>query len=121
VRPYPGVDGGRWQVSTGGGTQPLWAPNSRELFFVDPEGRMVAVSIQPGAAFIAGNPTVVVDAPRVTNPPGIVGRMYDVSRDGQRFLMTKPVDSAAQSEPPPQIMVVQNWFEELKRLTPAAD
>jgi hypothetical protein len=44
--------------------------------------------------------------------------MYDVSRDGRRFLMVKPVASAEQSAPPPQIIVVQNWHEELKRLAP---
>jgi len=118
VRPFPGVEGGRWQVSTGGGTQPLWAPNSRELFYINPEGRIVAVPIQPGPGFIAGNAQTIVDGPLVMNPPGIGGRMYDVSRDGQRFLMVKPVESAEQEAPPPQIIVVQNWTEELKRLAP---
>jgi len=118
VRPFPGVDGGRWQVSTGGGTQPLWAPNSRELFYVDLDGRIVAVPIQPGPGFTAGNPQVIVEGPYATILPGVNGRMYDVSRDGQRFLMIKGEDSAGQAAPPPQIVVVQNWFEELKRLAP---
>ena len=118
VRPFPEVDGGRWQVSTSGGSDPLWGPNSRELFFVDAEGRIVAVPIQPGPGFIAGNPQVMVDGPFATILTGIAGRMYDVSRDGQRFLMLKGVAGAEQSAPPPQIIVVQNWFEELKRLAP---
>ena len=44
--------------------------------------------------------------------------MYDVSPDGQRFLVVKLVEGADQAAPPPQIVVVQNWFEELKRLAP---
>ena len=118
VRPFPGVDGGRWQVSTGGGRSPLWAPNSRELFYVDVEGRIVAASIQPGPGFVAGNPKVIVDGPFTTTLTGIAGRLYDVSPDGQRFLMTKAVEGAGQQAPPPQVIVVQNWFEELKRLAP---
>jgi serine/threonine-protein kinase len=119
VRPFPGVDGGRWQVSTGGGMQPLFAPNSREIFFVDAEGRIVAVPIQNGPGFIAGNPQAIAGGARVTNPPGFFGRMYDVSRDGQRFLMVKAVEGTQQAAAPQQIIVVQNWFEELKRLAPA--
>jgi serine/threonine protein kinase/Tol biopolymer transport system component len=118
VRPFPAVESGRWQVSTGGGSQPLWAPNSRELYFVDPEGRIVSVSVQSGPGFIAGNPQVVVKSSLVRNPPAITGRMYDVSRDGRRFLLIKTVEGTEQAAPPPQIVVVQNWFEELKRLAP---
>ena len=118
VRPFPGVNAGRWQVSTGGGEQPAWSPNSRELFFVDPEGRIVAVPVQSDASFVAGNPQVVVDGPFATNIPTAGGRMYDVSRDGQRFLLMKAVEGAQKTAPPPQIVVVQNWTEELKRLVP---
>lgn len=94
VRPFPGVDSGRWQVSSGGGTQPLWSFNGRELFYVDPAGQIVAVPIQPGQRFVAGNPQVVVDGPFATNLGGFGGRMYDVSGDGQRFLMMKPIEGA---------------------------
>ena len=119
VRPFPGIDGGRWQVSTSGGQQPVWAANSRELFFVDSAGRIVAVPIQPGPGFVAANSQVVVDEPLVINQPGFGGRMYDVSRDGKRFLIIKATASTEQIAPPPQIVVVQHWFEELKRLAPA--
>ncbi|MGH9257994.1 MAG: protein kinase domain-containing protein [Vicinamibacterales bacterium] len=119
VRPFPGVDAGRWQVSTGGGVQPAWSADSRELFYVDPEGRIVAVPVQPSASFVAGNPQVVVDGSFLLNIAGFGGRMYDVSRDGQRFLLLKGVEGAQQTAPPPLIIVVQNWLEELKRLVPA--
>ena len=119
VRPFPRVDEGRWQVSTGGGIQPLWAPNSRELFFLDLNGRIVAVPIEAGPGFRAGNPRVIVEGPFVTIVPGLNGRMYDVSPDGQRFLVAKGDDSNQQATPPTQIVVVQNWFEELKRRAPS--
>jgi serine/threonine-protein kinase len=117
VRPFPGVDSGRWQISTGGGAQPKWSANSRELFYVDLEGRIVGVPIKLGAGFAAGNPQVVIDGPYAAFP-GFAGRMYDVSRDGQRFLVLKGTDNADDDPPPPQIIVVQNWFEELKRVAP---
>ena len=77
----------------------------------------MAVPIEPGPGFTAGNPRVIVDGPFATILPGSQGRMYDVSRDGQRFLMIKADDIGEQAAPP-QIVVVQNWFEELKRLAP---
>jgi len=119
VRPFPRVAGGRWQVSTGGGEDPRWAPNSRELFYVDPEGRIVAVPIQPGSGFVAGNPQVVLAGPFATIIPGFFARMYDVSRDGQRFLLMKSVEGDKEAAPPRQLVVITNWFEELRRRVPA--
>jgi serine/threonine-protein kinase len=116
VRPFPGVNEGRWQVSSGGGTQPLWRRDGKELYFVDPERRIVAVPIQQGHTFVAGRPEVIADGSRVINPPSIVGRMYDVSHDGQRFLIVKD-PSAGQNQ---EIVVVQDWFEEVRRLTASA-
>lgn len=118
VRPFPGVEGGRWQLSNGGGTQPLWASDSGELFYVDPDSRIVAVPIQAGPGFLAGNPRAIIDKPIVATFAGAFGRMYDVSRDGQRFLIVRSAASSEPGAPPPQIVVVQNWTEELKRLAP---
>jgi serine/threonine-protein kinase len=117
VRPFPGVDGGRWQLSSGGGTQPLWSPDGRELYFVDPQGRIMAASVRPGAAFVADSPKILFNGLIVRNPEGFPGRMYDISPDGRRFLVSKSGDGD-DAAPPPQIVVVQNWFEELKRLAP---
>lgn len=114
VRPFPQVDGGRWQVSTGGGTRPLWARNGRELFYLVGQGRMMAVALQRGPTFVVGNPQVIFDGPYVAPQPG---RTYDVSADGQRFLMIKE-SGADQTSAPSEIVIVQHWFEELKRLVP---
>ena len=112
VRPFPEVDGGRWQVSTGGGTRPLWARSGRELFYLVEPGRMMVVPLQPDPTFVAGNPHVVFEGRYFTGG----GRSFDVSPDGRRFLMIKEAAAAVAS--PPQLTVVLNWDEELKRLVP---
>jgi serine/threonine-protein kinase len=114
VRPFPEVDGGRWQVSTGGGAGPLWARSGRELFYWVGPGRMMAAPIQPGPTFVAANPRVVFEGRYV----GGFGRNYDVSPDGQRFLMIKDARPADERAAPQQLVVVLNWLEELKRLVP---
>ncbi len=116
VRPFPDVEQGRWQVSTGGGRQPLWARSGRELFYRAPDGTLMAVPIQPGPGFTRGNAAVVVDRAYVEGGGGAVGRSYDVSPDGTRFLMIK--EAAASTGTAPQLVVVLNFFEELKRLVP---
>jgi Tol biopolymer transport system component len=115
VRPFPNVRAGQWLISTAGGTRPLWAPNGQELFYVAPGGALIARRVNPReGAWSAGSPTKVVDGPYATE--GVRGsRTYDVSTDGRRFLMIKQPVSEATA---PQIIVVQHWLEELKRLVP---
>ena len=115
VRPFPKADGGRWQVSTRGGVWPLWARSGRELFYVVEPGRMMAVPIQPGPTFAYGTPQVVFERPYYV---GGGGRSYDVSPDGQRFLMIKDASAASASSTLPQLIIVQHWLEELNRLVP---
>jgi serine/threonine-protein kinase len=115
VRPFPQVDGGRWQVSTGGGTAPVWARSGRGLFYfvaprADDDG---ADSARPHVYFRQAAACVRGPVSR-----GNTGRTYDVSADGQRFLMIKEAASTNEAAAPPQIVVVQNWHEELKRLVP---
>jgi serine/threonine-protein kinase len=112
VRPFPETDNGRWQVSSGGGIKPLWAPSGRELFYVSPNATLMSVPVEPGAGFNFGNAVRVIDVRPYTLAGAV--RDYDVSPDGQRFLLLK--DSEQQDRV--QINVVINWFEELKRLVP---
>ena len=111
VRPFPDVDTGRWQVSTGGGTQPLWARDGRELFYRNGEAVM-AVSIQTDPGLTAGNPQLLFEGDYILGPGG---RNYDVSPEGDAFLMVKSVQDASAA---PQIIIVENWFTELERLAP---
>jgi serine/threonine-protein kinase len=121
VRPFPNIDGGRWQVSAGGGTSPVWARIGRELFYyVGPPsgpGRIMAVSVQPGTTLAFGTPHVVVDGQYLGPRPG---RAYDVSPDGKRFLLIKDATptTSSSSPPPSQLVVALNWLEDLKQRVP---
>jgi len=112
VRPYPGP-GGKWQISTNGGHEPVWNPEGGELFYRS-GSRMMAVPIDTESGFTAGTPLMLFEGPYL--PTGFSYPNYDVTADGQRFLMLAPV--ASQSDGATQINVVLNWTEELKRLVP---
>jgi len=116
VRPFPDVTGGKWPVSTGGGSQPLWARSGKELFFIDPSGALMSVRVERQSPFTIGTPAKMLDGSYVWSVPTYAGRLYDISADGQRFLMLKQSSSPDRTSAP--ITVVQNWFEELKRLVP---
>ena len=115
VRPFPDVDEGRWQISNGGVT-PVWAPDGRKLYYVrldDPDqedwrGALMSVRVTTEAGFSPASPEVMFEGSYFT----LRGRSYDISPDGQRFLMIK------EDPAPLELILVQNWFEELKRLVP---
>jgi serine/threonine-protein kinase len=113
VRPFPNVDAGQWQISTDGGIQPLWSKRGGELFYLAPAGAVMAVRVESSGNWTSGNPTKLFDDRYYHGAGAGVGRTYDVSADGQRFLMIKPSGDSADAAP---IVVVQNWFEELRRV-----
>jgi Tol biopolymer transport system component len=112
VQPYPGP-GGKWQISADGGMDPVWNPNGRELFYRS-GNKMMAVEIATQPSFAAGKPRMLFEG--LYEPPPVPVANYDVSPDGQRFLMLKP--SEQEQAAPTQINVVLNWFEELKQKVP---
>jgi eukaryotic-like serine/threonine-protein kinase len=114
VQPYPGP-GRKWQISTDGGTEPVWNPNGRELFYRSGD-KMMAVDIVAQPGFAAGKPRTLFEGPYLRTP--LTFPNYDVTPDGQRFLMLKPSEQAQSA--PTQINVVLNWFEELKQKIPTA-
>lgn len=119
VRSYPDTyGGGRWQISSGGGRQPLWSPDGAELFYRDFNGAMMAASVTLGPSFVPGSVVKLFEnAGYGGSGPQGSGRTYDLSRDGSRFLMIKAAGSP-DDESSPSLVVVLNWFEELKRLVP---
>ena len=122
VRPFPNVNDAEYRISTAGGRTPLFAPNGRELFFVSGPALMAA-AVELAPAFRAGNATVVFNAPSLILDARLIGntgRAYEVSSDGQRFLMLKDDAAAAAQGVRPGIIVVQNWFEELKARVPVS-
>ena len=113
VRPYPGP-GGVTPISTHGGTDPAWAPDGRELFYLEgrsPSTKLMAVSVKTEPALRVGKPRLLFAGNYMGGSP--YGRSYDITPDGQRFLMAKQEQTEVA-----QINVVLNWFEELKRLVP---
>jgi dipeptidyl aminopeptidase/acylaminoacyl peptidase len=113
VQPYPGP-GAKWPISTDGGSEPVWNRNGRELFYRS-GNRMMAVDISTQPGFSAGRPKLLFEGLYLPTP--VQSPNYDVSPDGQRFLMVKPI--TADESAPTQINVVLNWFDELKRVAPA--
>jgi serine/threonine-protein kinase len=117
VRPFPNTDDGRWQISRGGGIMPLWGPDGRELFYLSLGGQLTAVPIEANGSFTFGNSEVVFEETYFFRGPLFRGRMYDISPDGKRFLMVKEGGPGAETEAT-QLILVQNWLDELKRLVP---
>lgn len=118
VSPFPGVDESRELISTSGGTDPLWGPDGRELFYQD-ERDIVGVPIRLGPSFQAGTPEVVIEGTPYVQSGG--GRMFDISPDGERFLMIKSAGEADGDSDRGQIHIIFNWFEELTRRVPAGN
>ena len=121
VRPFPNTDDGRWQITRGGGSRPLWAPDTDELFYVAPGRRLMAVRVQTEPGFVPGNPEELFvlssGYTRLSQTQfEIHARDFDISPDGERFLMVKENANDA----PTEILFVVNWFAELERLVPAS-
>ena len=92
----------------------MWNPNGRELFYRS-KNKMMAVDVVSHPTFTASKPRVLFE--RRSLPTPAASPNFDVSRDGQRFLMVEAAEPEEQS--PAQINVVFNWFEELKRRVPS--
>ena len=105
---------GKWHVSTNGGVRPRWRSDGKELYYV--EGDMLtAVSVSTGSALTLGLPQALFVAPNLDptrSPPQPGG--YDVSADGQSFLMIAPVETDGEETAPSSIRVVMNWYEEFR-------
>ena len=114
VRPWPDIDGGRWQISNNGGASPVWASDGAVLYYVEPASNiLMSVSIGPGKSFSAGRPTRVTDFSGFDwqNPAG--GPNFAVAKGGDRFLVIR-------SSPNSRLIVVLNWLDEVKRLVPTS-
>jgi Tol biopolymer transport system component len=117
VRPFPGT-GGKWQVSTAGGAQLRWRRDGKELFYVAPDNRLMAVPFGLAADTSAADvgPPVALFPTRLASGAGIgsVGfvatAQYDIATDG-RFLMNVAVEESTA----PPITIVQNWLAGLKK------
>ena len=122
VRPFPDVNAGRWQVSSGGGRWPVWHPKAegKELFYVGPAGLM-SLSATTTPTFMPGQVSMLFELAAYNGVNVIASnRRLAVSPDGQRFLLLKaaaaPTGTAQDTQ---RLLFVENWIEELKQRVPA--
>jgi hypothetical protein len=108
VVPFPSTAAAKWVVSTHGGTQPQWSHSGRELFYRDASGNLVAVDVKTTPTFSTGRSATLFPATGFASFP--FRPQYDVSGDDKHFLMIRPLPASG----PDQLIVVENWFEELK-------
>ncbi|HXV86039.1 MAG TPA: protein kinase, partial [Gemmatimonadales bacterium] len=85
VKPFPNVNDGRWQISTEGAAEPVWAPSGRELFYRTSQGDFVSVAVTTNPSFEAGAHTTLFRQPPFVALQSVP--TYDVTADGQRFVM----------------------------------
>lgn len=109
LRRFPGA-GDKRQVSTGGGTTPVWSRRGRELFFRNGD-QIIAVAVKAEKELVLGRPTVLFERPFT---PTLFAN-FDVTADGQRFV---DLDDSVAEPPPTHLVLVRNFDEELKRLVP---
>jgi Tol biopolymer transport system component len=109
VQSFP-ARGRKQRVSTSGGFQPRWRRDGRELYYLTPDRRLMAVAVSDGDTLRLGAPQLLFEAP-VSNPAsGFALRSYDVSADGQRFIVSRVLPSDTES-----LTVVLNWTAALQR------
>ncbi len=112
VQSYP-PGNGKWQISTDGGGQGMWAPNGRELFFLN-GNRMMAADVELGSAFKAGTPRVLFEMPLGETARDDPSR-YAVTPDAQRFLVLTTAEGEKGATTTPLMTVVLNYAQALKR------
>jgi hypothetical protein len=110
VQSFP-LGGGKFQVSTGGGSQPRWRRDGKELYYLAADGKLMAVDVETAPKFEAGTPHALFDS-RISNTSSY-SFSYDASPDGQRFLIISP--RQGESNTPAAITVVMNWLAGAKR------
>ena len=110
VQNFP-AGSGKWQVSTAGGVQPRWRHDGKELFYLTEDGKLMAVSVKAGATFEAGTPALLFQTKTYgLGVSGIYSQQYDVTADGQRFLINTDLSDVLVAP----ITVVLNWTAGLK-------
>jgi dipeptidyl aminopeptidase/acylaminoacyl peptidase len=102
--------GGKWLISTGGGREPRWSRDGKELYYVTFDWKLMVVEIATSPVFRAGLPNALFQGP----PPSSFsqeGESWDLTSDGKRFLFLAPVEQTGQSP----FTVVLNWQAGLKK------
>ena len=110
VVPFPNTHAAKWAISTTGGMEPVWSHRGSELFYRDSSENLVAAAVRTKPTFSVSRTTTLF--PAGSFGASRFGQRYSVASDDSRFLMTRPLETSA----PDKLVVVENWFEELKTL-----
>jgi Tol biopolymer transport system component len=117
VRPFPGP-GGKWQVSNAGGNLPIWSRNGRELFFENPDNRIMVTDYE------LKNESFVADKPRLWSDQqlhGVSGTPhYDLAPDGKRFAIFPELNAPPEEKGAVHMTFLLNFFDELRRRVPVS-
>ena len=108
VRPFPQTATAKWQVSTAGGREPVWARTGRELLYLNGRNEMVSAVIQPGATFSVGKQRTLFPTTQFARPGTVPS--FSLSPDDKRLLMVREGEATQQSE----LIVAENWLEGLR-------
>jgi hypothetical protein len=111
VRPFPDINGGRWQVSAGGGASPVWGAHLEEIFYRSGQAIMRA-GVSVTQAFEAATPSLLFASNMMPDTGGI---QYGLAPDGKRFVMIRPHGTSQQGG---VYHLVVNWFEEVRARAP---
>jgi Tol biopolymer transport system component len=121
VRPFPipkGGSGDRWQISTGGGVLAIWSRNSRELFFQNPDNRIMVMDYQgQSGSFVVGKPRLWSDQ-RLQDVGGMENS--DLAPEGKRFAILPEMKAPVEEKGDVHVAFLLNFFDELRRRAPAA-
>jgi len=112
IRPFPNVDDGKWQVSTGGGQAPLWAHSGRELFYVDADRNMMVAPMPAGPTRLGARTKLFKLGNDVYLSPQEYYTPFDISPDDRRFIMARQVTPPDAKQA--SFILVENWFDEVK-------
>ena len=118
VRAFPqpvSGSGSRWQISTNGGTAPVWSRSGHDLFYQSGDQIMAASYAVMGDTFVPGKPSVW--ATKIA-APGPNAPVWDLAPDGKRVALLTPVDSSDGSKQEHEVVLLQNFFDELRRRVP---
>jgi Tol biopolymer transport system component/tRNA A-37 threonylcarbamoyl transferase component Bud32 len=107
VRPFPETASAKWQVSTAGGAEPVWASGGRELFYINGKAELVSAEIPAGATFSVGRQRVLFSVAQFFRPGPVPS--YALSPDDRRFLMVREGEASQQSE----LVIAEHWMQEL--------
>jgi eukaryotic-like serine/threonine-protein kinase len=110
ISPFPSVSS-KWLVSRGGGVEPRWRRDGKELYYLSAEYNVMAVAIKTGDRFESGTPLMLFQ-PRLRQPISAMDVVsYDVSADGQKFLVNTKVDTPSAAP----LSFILNWASELEK------